>query len=310
MSTAAPQNAQKPPVALVGAGALGSVLARRLHEAGYPVAAVVSRTEALARALAEAIPGAVATPPGAALPASVRLVICCVPDDALPDVAARLARLDHPWPATVVAHTSGVLTAGVLAPLIERGAAAMSFHPMQTFPPNAEPSVFDGIVVGVEGAAPAVAVGRQLARDLGARAVELAAEDKARYHLAASVASNFLVTLMALAGEVLGSIGLTRPEGAALMQPLVEGTLRNMRDNLPEDVLTGPIARGDAATVALHTQALAAHLPHLLPVYTALATEAVRVAVRGAHLSPEDAQRVLETLHAAVEPPSDSLFDG
>ncbi|ARA93557.1 NADP oxidoreductase [Rhodothermaceae bacterium RA] len=310
MSVPVLHDARRPPVALVGAGRLGSALARRLHAAGYPVAAVASRTEAAARALAALLPGAEVLRPGAALPEAVRLVFCCVPDEALPSVARHLASLEHPWAATVVAHTSGALTAGVLAPLVERGAAAMSFHPVQAFPPSADPSVFEGIVIGLEGAARAVALGREVARDLGARPVELAATDKARYHLAASVASNFFVTLMALAGEVLGSIGLSRSESAALLRPLVEGTWHNLREGLPEDVLTGPIVRGDAATIERHVQALAEHLPHLLPVYAALATETVRVAVRGAHLPPEEARRLLDTLHAAVDPPPDALFDG
>ena len=92
------------------------------------------------------------------------------------------------------------------------------------------------------------------------------------------------------------------------MQPLVEGTLRNLARHLPEDVLTGPIARGDHRTVAAHLDALTDHLPHLIPVYAALGAEAVRVAVRSGKLAPDDAQQVLDTLHAALEPYKDFLY--
>jgi predicted short-subunit dehydrogenase-like oxidoreductase (DUF2520 family) len=106
----------------------------------------------------------------------------------------------------------------------------------------------------------------------------------------------------------MSDAGLDRPTAAAMVRPLVETTWRNLAGRLPEDVLTGPIARGDLGTVTRHTEALTAHLPHLLPVYTALSTEAVRVAVRGGQLDPSAAERLLEVLYAALEPDEDRLF--
>ena len=292
----------KPSVAVIGAGALGGVLARRLKACGYRVEAVLSRTQAHARTLAEAVEAPVASASLGDLPAAVRLVFCCVPDDAVGAVARVLGPVRRDWGGTVVVHTSGALPAAALYNLGEQGASLLSFHPLQTFTAASPPTVFDGIYVALEGDAEAVALGRRVAEDLGARSVVLAPEAKTRYHLAASMASNFFVTLMALVDEVLGSIDLDRREGAALMRPLVEGTWQNLAGHLPEDTLTGPIVRGDRRTVATHLDALKEHLPHLIPIYAALGVEAVRVAVRSSRLAPEAARPLLDLLHAALEP--------
>jgi len=293
---------ERPGAAIIGAGALGRVLARRLAARGYRVEAVLSRTAARARALAAQVKAPVASAALADLPAGVPLVFCCVPDDAVGAVARALQRVRSDWSGTTVAHTSGALTAAVLYPLGEQGAALLSFHPLQTFTPASRPDIFEGIYIVLEGDAEAVALGVRVAGDLGALSFTLAPEAKMRYHLAASMASNFFVTLMALVGEVLADAGIDRRQGAALMQPLVEGTWRNLARRLPEEALTGPIARGDCRTVAAHLDALADHLPHLIPVYAALGAEAVRVAVRSGRLAPDEAQRMLDTLHTALEP--------
>lgn len=290
----------QPGVAIIGAGAVGSVLARGLAEAGYRIEAVMSRTPARARALAERVGAPLASDRLDDLPHRVALVLCCVPDDTIHDIARTLVTAHTDWRGRVVAHTSGALTAGVLSPLAECGAATGSFHPLQTFTSDSATKAFAGIYFALEGSPGAIALGKQLARDLGARSVTLAPEAKAQYHLAASIASNFFVALMAVTGEVLSDAGIDRHEGAALLRPLVEGTLHNLKDRLPEEVLTGPIARGDRTTVAAHLETLDRHLPHLLSLYAALSVETVRVAVRSGRLHPDEAEALLSLLHAAL----------
>lgn len=292
-------------VALIGAGALGSALTRRLADVGYPVRAVFSRTETTARRLADQVAAPLAGTDLADLPTEIPLVLCCVPDDAIAAVARRLATTQTAWSGRIVAHTSGALTASILAPLKEQGAAVLSFHPLQTFQAESGPEVFQDIYVSLEGDAEAVDLGRQLTRDLGARPVTLTAEAKMRYHLAAAMASNYTVTLMALVNEVLASAGLSRQKGLALVRPLVEGTWRNLQRHLPEDALTGPIARGDRQTVEGHLDALRGHLPHLIPVYAVLGAETVRLAVRGGMLDADAAQEMLDVLQSALDPSAD-----
>lgn len=289
-------------LAVIGAGAVGGALARRLAACGYDVQAVISRTADHARTLAGQASAPIASDALEDLPETAQMVFCCVPDAVLAGLAERLSALPLDWTGRLVVHTSGALTTRVLAPLAKAGALTLSFHPMQTFAPGTLPDVFAGIYVALEGSAPARAVGHRVAEDLGARPLELAPEAKVRYHLAAAMASNFLVTLMALAEEVLASIGLDPEEGAAVLRPLVEGTWRNLADGRPEEVLTGPAARGDGETLAQHAAALEAHLPHLAPVYKALVAETVRVAVQGGKIPAGTAQKVLSGIHAVLEP--------
>ena len=287
------------PAAIVGAGAVGTALARRLAACGYPVRAVLSRTAEDARALAERVGAAVGGDEAAALPADVRIVLLCVPDDALAEVAEALAAQDHPWARTVVGHTAGARTAAVLAPLAGRGAATLSFHPLQTFAPGAPPEAFEDIVVAVEGDEEAVLAGTGLARRLGARPLVLSAADKVRYHCAAALASNGLVALMGVVQEMLSAADVDE-EAAALMGPLVEQTWANLKAGAPEAVLTGPVVRGDRDTVTAHLRALEAETPHLVPLYAALSTEMARLGVRSGRLDGETAEEMLRLLRGAL----------
>lgn len=297
-----------PPVAVVGAGAVGSTLAHGLTTCGYRVQAVLSREQEDAQVLADRVGASVAGTPGDGLPTEVRLVLVCVPDEAIPTVADALAALDHPWPDTIVAHTSGARAAGALRPLAQRGAASMSFHPLQTFTSDTPPAALEGVVVGIEGADRAVTAGETIAQALGAHPVRLTAEEKTRYHCAAALASNGLVALLAVVEEVFGSVqGTSDPDVSteALIGPLVEQTWTHLQQGSPEGVLTGPVMRGDEATVEAHLDALSETAPHLVPFYVALSTEMVRIAVRGGHLDPGQAESLLGTLRAAADASAD-----
>jgi predicted short-subunit dehydrogenase-like oxidoreductase (DUF2520 family) len=293
----------RPGVAVVGAGAMGRALALRLADRGYPVLAVVSRTRAAAEALAQSVGAPVASDRLLDLPASARLVLLCVGDSAIADVAESLTGVRHAWRETVVAHCSGALPAAALEPLAHEGAAALSFHPLQTVTREADARTLDGAYVGLEGDPKAVAAGIELAVNLGMRYLVLTAEAKPRYHLAATLASNFLVTLLAMVQEVLVSLDIDRADGFALIEPLLRGTLDNLARLPPEEALTGPIVRGDLETLRSHGLALRQHLPQLVPAYAALTVEAVRLAVRSGRLDPNRAEDVLGLMQKLVTTP-------
>jgi predicted short-subunit dehydrogenase-like oxidoreductase (DUF2520 family) len=293
----------RPDVSLIGAGAVGRTLALRLRAHGYPVIGVIARTMERADRIGRMVGAQIVSNNVFDLPASSRLVLICVPDDALPEVADRLSRVPHAWEKTVVAHTGGALPAAVLRPLAERGARILSFHPLQTLTEESPPEALDGVYAGLEGDSQAVAAGIELAVNLGMRYLVLTADAKSRYHLAASMASNFLVTLMSVVQQVLTSLDIDRATAAEVMEPLVRGTLENLSRSTPEDALTGPIVRGDLDTLRQHCLALLRYLPHLVPVYAALAMETVPLAVRSSRLDPERAEEILEMIAKMVTIP-------
>ncbi len=293
----------RPPVAVIGAGAMAHALALRLVNKGYPLRAVLSQTKAHAEEVARAAGAAVASDDFSRLPKDVRLVVIAVSDSALADVAELLTGVAHLWKETVVVHTSGVLSAEALEPLATEGAATASFHPLQTITRSAGQDALDQAYAGIEGDDRAVAAGIELAVGLGMRYIVLSGDAKARYHLGATMASNFFVTLMGIVQEVLVSLDIDRDDGFAMMEPLLRGTLDNLEMTSPEEALTGPVVRGDLDTLRMHGQALRQHLPQLIPAYAALTVETVRLAVRSGKLDPNRAEDVLSLMQRLVTTP-------
>ena len=292
----------RPAVALVGAGAMARALGLRLADAGYPIRAVVSRTLGPAQDLARVLDAGLGTDRLSELP-EVPLVVLAVPDDQIAELADTLTGAPRSWQNAVVLHTSGALPASALEPLRAEGARTLSFHPLQSLPPDADASRLDGVTVGVEGEPAGVAAGIELAVGLGLRYLVISADAKPRYHLAAAMASNLTVTLMGMVQEVLASIDIDRGQAMSILEPLVRGTLDTLTQSSPEEALTGPVARGDLGTLRAHGLALRKDLPHLVPAYAALSVETVRLAVRAGTLAPDRAEDVLALMERMVTMP-------
>jgi predicted short-subunit dehydrogenase-like oxidoreductase (DUF2520 family) len=186
--------------------------------------------------------------------AGVDAVLLCVPDHEIAAAASSVA------PGPLVGHCSGATSLDVLEPH-----EAFSLHPLMTV---AGPGTkFAGAGAAIAGATPrAIGFARGLAEALGMRAVEILEADRAAYHAAASMASNFLVTLEAAAERVAASAGLERD----LLVPLVRATVENWATMGPRNALTGPVARGDRATVAAQRAAVAERAGELLPLFDTL----------------------------------------
>jgi predicted short-subunit dehydrogenase-like oxidoreductase (DUF2520 family) len=222
-------------IAIVGAGRLGSALSAALDAAGYAVLGPLGR-------------GADARGATAAL--------LCVPDGEIAAAAAAVA------PGPLVGHCSGATGLEPLAPH-----EAFSLHPLMTVPTHAPAGVLAGAGCAVDGSTPrALAAAEALAAALGMRAVRVADEDRVAYHAAASIASNFLVTLEGAAERLAATAGVDRE----LLVPLVRAAVENWAAHGAEHALTGPIARGDEDTVARQRAAIEDRAPDLLPLFDAL----------------------------------------
>ena len=230
-------------LAVVGRGRLGSALAAALTAAGRDVTGPLGR----------GFDGRCAHGHRA------DAVLLCVPDAEIEAAASLIA------PGPLVGHCSGATTLAPLAPH-----EAFSLHPLMTVTP--EGARFAGAGAAIAGStARAAALAAELAAALGMRAALIADDDRAAYHAAASIASNLLVTLEAAAERIAASAGVDRE----LLLPLVRATVENWAALGAERALTGPIARGDEATVARQRAAVADRAPDLLPMFDALA-EATR----------------------------------
>jgi predicted short-subunit dehydrogenase-like oxidoreductase (DUF2520 family) len=203
------------------------------------------------------------------------VVIIATPDDAIAGVAAELARDGAVRAAQVVLHLSGLLDRSALQALEPTGAGLGSFHPLQSIAdPATAAERLAGAFAGVEGDPRAVEAGQHLAAALGMHAVRLAPGAKPAYHAGAVIASNYAVVLAAVAERLARRSGATPEEAAALYLPLMQGTVANLSRG-PAAALTGPIRRGDAATVRAHLAALA---PEERELYRTLGLAALRLA--------------------------------
>ena len=192
-------------------------------------------------------------------------VLLCVPDAAIAAACERVARTLPP--AVAVGHVSGATTLAALDAAARAGCSTFSMHPLQTIP--APDTDLTGAPCAIAGSdARALAVAHELADALGMRPFEVPDEARAAYHAAASMASNFLVALEESAAELLAEAGVANPREA--LAPLVLRSAANWADS-GAAALTGPIARGDEATVALHLRAVSERAPRLAPLYEALA---------------------------------------
>ena len=246
----------KPAVAVLGPGHLGRTLAAALDACGYRVRLASSRVVEEAQDAVDASDVAFLT----------------VPDAAIGGVAAVIE-----WrPGQLVAHCSGARGLEVLAVAEQSGALIGCLHPLQSFPPEPDPARFAGITCGVEGPTPADAILEGIASDLGARVVRLAGVDRALYHAAAVLIANDAVALASAATRAWTLAGLPAAAAREALAPLLLGAARSIATLPLAKALTGPIARGDVATVERHLDALRRE-PEIAALYRALGAELLRL---------------------------------
>lgn len=286
-------------LALVGPGRLGQAVTRLLQLAGHDVVAVLGRDRERTRAAAAFIgcPAAATLDPAAL--SSAELVLLALPDDRLGAVAGELRASGHLAAGAVLVHFSGLHPAAVLLGNGEAAptGAALAIHPLQTFA-DAATGVrnLPGTPCAIEGEEALHPLGRALVADLGGRPFVISAEQKPRYHAAACVASNYLVTLAATACELLGGCGFEREQALDLLLPLLRGTLDNLADQGPVAALTGPIARGDVQTVTTHLEALAPFPAATRDLYCLLGHRTLELAREKGTLTPDSEFRLRQLL--------------
>jgi predicted short-subunit dehydrogenase-like oxidoreductase (DUF2520 family) len=269
-----PGMAGKPLVAIVGAGNLGSALARSLQQAGYAIEAVMARSRGAslrkAQRLAQQVGARAATDLSGV---EARLVWLCVPDAAIAAAAQSLAGKIE-WKGRVAVHCSGALGSDELAALRRRGAAVASVHPLMTFVRRSRPSLA-GVPFAIEGDAAAVRVARLVVQDLGGFAYSIRKKDKAAYHAWGTFASPLLNALLVTTEEVATLAGVSRKAARQRMIPILLQTLANYASFGAAGAFSGPIVRGDVDTVNRHLHVLRG-AGAAREVYLALAASALR----------------------------------
>jgi predicted short-subunit dehydrogenase-like oxidoreductase (DUF2520 family) len=263
-------------VFVIGAGNVGRGLSRAFRASGIVVTGLHAR-----RAQEEAT--SVGDYPTTLNDANV--IIIAVRDSEIDGVCGDLATLASHDPhrlahGTVVLHTSGTVDPAGFQRLRALGFSCGTWHPLVPFAtPERGAQLVRDAWVGIDGDATACAASRRLAAALGARTVNIPPGAKGVYHAAAVIASNFPVVLAGIASQLLANAGIAERSAEQVVYSLMRAAVGNLEHGAPADVLTGPVVRGDVATVQSHLHALRGDVT-ALSVYDALSRAATSLVAR------------------------------
>ncbi|GGO89527.1 Rossmann-like and DUF2520 domain-containing protein [Wenjunlia tyrosinilytica] len=280
-------------VGVVGAGRVGPALAAALKLAGHRPVAASGVSDASRRRADELLPDVPLVEPAEVMARS-DLVLLTVPDDALPDLVSGLASTGAVRPGQIVVHTSGRFGVGVLEPALRAGALPLALHPAMTFTgTSVDVARLAGCPFGVTAPEQLRLAAEALVVEMGGEPEWIEEDRRPLYHAALAHGANHLVTLVAQSMELLSEAGVAAP--GRMLGPLLGAALDNaLRSG--DAALTGPVARGDAGTVAAHVEELRRVSPQALSSYLAMARATADRALANGMLKPELAQDLLEVL--------------
>ncbi|MEY2229637.1 Rossmann-like and DUF2520 domain-containing protein [Streptomyces sp. BF23-19] len=280
-------------VGVVGAGRVGPALACALQQAGHRPVAVSGVSDTSVRRAARMLPDVPLVPPAQVLELS-DLVLLTVPDDALPLLVEGLAETGAIRPGQLLVHTSGRYGTSVLDPARRAGALPLALHPAMTFTgTEVDVQRLAGCSFGVTAPEELRLAAEALVIEMGGEPEWIAEENRPLYHAALALGANHLVTLVAQSMELLAKAGVEHPD--RMLGPLLGAALDNaLRSG--DAALTGPVARGDAGTVAAHVSELRRHAPGAVAGYLAMARTTADRALAHGLLKPELAEDLLGVL--------------
>ncbi|KRF26231.1 Rossmann-like and DUF2520 domain-containing protein [Phycicoccus sp. Soil803] len=291
--TSADERPARLDVGVVGAGRVGAVLGAALQRVGHRVVAVSGVSEESRDRAAQLLPGTPVLAPEDVV-RQAELVVLAVPDDALADLVAGLSAT-RTWQAgQLVAHTSGRHGLEVYAPALDQHVLGLALHPAMTF--TGTGLDLDRLVeccFGVTAPEPLRPVAEALVLEIGAEPVWIEESARGLYHAALAHGANHLVTLIAQSLQALRAAGVESP--SRVLGPLVSAALDNAL-RAGDAALTGPVARGDAGTVAEHLRQLESLTPDIRPTYVALARATAERALASGRLKPHVAEPLLDIL--------------
>ncbi|MEP6697291.1 MAG: DUF2520 domain-containing protein [Pseudonocardiales bacterium] len=283
-------------VGVVGCGRVGSVLGAALQRAGHRVTAVSGVSPQSRRRAESLLPGVVVVAADEVVDAT-DLVLLAVPDDALVDLVAGLAETGRWRPGQLVAHTSGAHGLAALEPATQTGALPLALHPVLPFSGRGDDDLarLVGASFGVSAPEALRLVAEALVVEMGGEPVWVLDVMRPLWHAALTIGANHLTTLVNEAADLLRAAGVAEPP--KVLGPMMGAALDNAL-RYGDRALTGPVARGDAGTVARHLAALAQSAPDSVPAYVALARQTADRALASGRLRPDQAEALLDVLAA------------
>jgi len=281
---------------IIGCGRLGISLAVFLSKQGFVPNAFASRhIESAQKAVDFLGSGTACKDPVDAAKAS-DIVFLTTPDTIIEPICEMLSKQDGFNEASLVYHLSGALSSDILISAKKSGASTGSIHPLQAFAPYEEgqESPFKGINISIEGDERAVKLGKEIVNALRANSFTIPTHAKTVYHASAVVASNYLVTLEHFALALLKEADMAEENAYEILEPLILGTLNNIKARGSVEALTGPVARGDDQIVSRHLGDIDKKLPQFSNLYRLLGKYTLDITAKRGEISEGARQKLAD----------------
>ena len=255
-------------IAVFGSGALARAFAGGALAAGRPVLGICSQQVDCPLAVELGVPCI-----NIATACTARVLLLCVPDDAIETLCASLPlRAEH-----LVAHGAGSLGLEPLQSATAKGGNAGSLHPIMVLTRQGKGhAALQGATAAIDGNTTAIEWLQGLADDLQLHTVRIDTDQRALYHLSAALVGGLLTGLLADATSLWTALGLDPETGARALGPMVREAGSNLTQLGPQQAVMGPVARGDALTIQGHAQVLLRQAPQLMELYRALVHSCLR----------------------------------
>ncbi len=288
---------------IIGTGRVGSAFAFELEGAGYKVnfltdknsdrlkticksLSVLSTSESIKREFIEASD----------------IILICVQDRFIAEAAKEIRMTEADLSEKFFIHTSGSESTDVFPVAEFNRNNLISMHPIQTFNKISfqNNNLLKNIYFGIEGGEDAQRIAAEIIERLSSRFIEIPKEKKYLYHSACVITSNFLVTLLNISSEIIGSIGIDKSKMFEIFKPIINNTLNNISEHGLVDSLTGPFERNDVETISNHLNSINREIPSLIPFYTLLGMETVKVAFKKESLNLTNVISILDLMNEYI----------
>ncbi|MEO8209505.1 MAG: DUF2520 domain-containing protein [bacterium] len=288
---------------LIGIGKVGSALCFELKDAGYYIDFLTDKNADRLKTISESI-GAVSYSEKIEKEfiESSDVIFICVQDRYIGEAIKQIENFDIDLSGKYFIHTSGSESTDVflLEKFTKRNVASM--HPIQTFDKVSFENnrLLKHIYFGIEGGEDAKKIIMEIIKRLDSNYIEIPKGKKHLYHSACVITSNFLVTLLSISSEIIGSIGIDKEKMFEIFEPIINKTLSNISEHGLVESLTGPFERNDVETISKHLSSISKEIPSLIPFYTLLGMETVKVAFKKESLNLKNVISILDLMNEYI----------
>ncbi|MEO8447400.1 MAG: DUF2520 domain-containing protein [bacterium] len=291
-------------ICIIGVGKVGSALAFELSDSGYEINYLIDRNvESLELISSKLNPIISSSVIKKEFIEGADVVCICVQDKYINSVINEIIELDCNLDNRVFFHTSGAESSAVFPSEKFNEKFTASVHPIQTFNKVSftNQHLLQNIYFGIEGGESAMEFAASFIMKLNSNYEVIPRDKKYLYHSACVISSNFLITLLNVSSEIIGSMGIEKSKAFEMFRPIINETLKNISKDGLINSLTGPFERNDVETISRHLNSINKELPSLIPFYTLLGMETVKVAFKKESLNLKNVVTMLDLMNEYIQ---------